>query len=631
MIMKKIGKFVVAFVFCLLAENLVAQQLQWAQQFSGNLPNGASYAQDVVMDINGNAYVVGSFQGTINFGGSSITAGGFRDFFIAKYNTAGVLQFVKKIGAPNGYLFGTGVSLYQDASHNIFLYITGFISSINGALLVVNFNPGDPMNIKNISMADTEGDTFIAKYNISGTCLWANRIANTTSYIYGSGTGPKIVTDNAGNAYSVANSDRVVKYNINGSLLWDKMASVNSGDVNAIAYYYDKIYIGGNSIGNNAQSIAWYNLDGGFLGGTGNTYDVSSIAVDQNTGEICTAGSLQGAGGYYTLAIQKYSVIDNSAPIWSKVFNNNFTGNKMDISFIQDYTHSNDAEVVVAGWFAGTVNFDSNLPLTSSASGTSGDIFVIRLQATDGTGMWVGNNVSNSSGGTSSPIAIASNAWYFYVMGLVESRTINADFEGCGGTAQIVANNASNGYLARYKVVMQKLTLYSLSASNGFLSVTTNQLKGLSIAEWYVDDVLRETTSDAYGSTWDYLAGSCDSDHSFYVIANRVCGTPLITGSGFYIPPCNGGGGGATVTAFPNPASAQLTVQLQPNDRESEKMVTDEFDIKIYNSMQSVVRTGKSVNGKWDGNVEDLPRGLYYLWVTDRNKIHHKSHLQVSN
>ncbi len=286
--MKKTLKFVGVFVFCLLAENLVAQQLQWAKQLSGNLPNGASYAQDVAMDINGNAYVVGSFQGTINFGGTSITAGGFRDFFIAKYNTAGVLQFVKKIGAANGYLFGTGVSLYQDASNNIFLYVTGFISSINGKLLVVNFNP-NPNNgsgIKNISMADTEGDTFVAKYDISGNCLWANRIANTTAYIYGSGTGPKIVTDNTGNSYSIAESDRIVKYNINGSLQYDKMSSINSGDVNTIAYFYDKIYVGGNSIGNNAQSIAWYNLNGDFLGGAGNTYDVSSIAADQNTGEI---------------------------------------------------------------------------------------------------------------------------------------------------------------------------------------------------------------------------------------------------------------------------------------------------------------------------------------------------------
>ncbi len=336
------------------------------------------------------------------------------------------------------------------------------------------------------------------------------------------------------------------------------------------------------------------------------------------------------------MAIEKYSLTNNSAPIWSRSFQNNFQGNQIDISFIQDYQHSLDTEVLVAGWFAGSVNFDYGLSLTSSVSGASADIFVARYRATDGTGLWAANNVSNSAGGSSSPIAVASNAWYFYVMGLIQYRTIYADFGGCGGTSQIIADNASNGYVARYKIILQRLNVYSLTASSGglntgFVSANTTQLKGSSTAQWYIDGLLKETTTDPYAYGWDYLGGKCNINHTFSVTVNRVCGSPLSIGQSYFQPPCSGGGA-LTIAAFPNPAASTFTVQLQSADNfESQSLpVTEDFEVKLFNNLQSPVRIGKSMNGKLEMDVADLPIGIYYLWVYRGNVIL-RSHIQVLN
>ncbi|MBN4066052.1 PKD domain-containing protein, partial [Candidatus Amoebophilus asiaticus] len=140
--------------------------LQWAQQAGDNNSSGGGgyfgdeQGFDVEMDAGSNAYVVGWFSKTAQFGTTFITANGGADkawdIFVAKYNSTGGLDWVNNVGGTgvdNGY----GVTL--DPSDNV---------TITGRTKNGNF------------------DVMLAKYDVNGTMLWQETI-DATGDAYGLG------------------------------------------------------------------------------------------------------------------------------------------------------------------------------------------------------------------------------------------------------------------------------------------------------------------------------------------------------------------------------------------------------------------------------------------------------------
>ena len=64
----------------------------WINTFGGD---GADYGNDVVSDASGNVYVAGAFSGDITISGTPLTGVGYYDMFLAKFNSSGVLQWVR--------------------------------------------------------------------------------------------------------------------------------------------------------------------------------------------------------------------------------------------------------------------------------------------------------------------------------------------------------------------------------------------------------------------------------------------------------------------------------------------------------------------------------------------------------
>lgn len=96
--------------------------ITWSTYVSGT---GNSYGYGVTTDASGNVYLCGAFSGSVTFNtvsGSSInaTATGTMDAFVAKYNSSGVLQWVRAIGAASQTLSARSIAV--DASN---YYITG--------------------------------------------------------------------------------------------------------------------------------------------------------------------------------------------------------------------------------------------------------------------------------------------------------------------------------------------------------------------------------------------------------------------------------------------------------------------------------------------------------------------------
>src|SRR5690606_2576073 len=146
------------------------------------LGSNAAQSSDIVTDVDGNSYVVGSFRNTVSFGAFNLssTSADVNDMFLVKYNAAGTAIWARGGGGvDNDYASGVDV----DAQGNI--YVTGgfqhsaFFSGIN----ISNFNSGI-------------ADVFVAKYNPDGNIQWVNQAGNTYE-----DAPAKIGVDQQGNSY----------------------------------------------------------------------------------------------------------------------------------------------------------------------------------------------------------------------------------------------------------------------------------------------------------------------------------------------------------------------------------------------------------------------------------------------
>ncbi len=95
-------------------------EVQWAKIAGGT---GADQGQGIAVDESGNLYVTGNFSGTFTFGTTTLTSNGDLDIYVAKYNNAGDVQWVKSAGGS-----GTdrGQDIVVDGSSKA--YVTGLFS-----------------------------------------------------------------------------------------------------------------------------------------------------------------------------------------------------------------------------------------------------------------------------------------------------------------------------------------------------------------------------------------------------------------------------------------------------------------------------------------------------------------------
>lgn len=199
-----------------------AGNLLWVRN-GGGKSEDAGYA--VATDISGNSYITGYFSGNATFGNFKVTSAGYSDVFIAKYDAAGNLVWVR-----------TGGGAYQDEAYGICVdasgncYITGYFTgnaSFSGASLA--------------SAGYFDTDALIAKYNPSGVLVWIKRMGGTgndigygitvtnTGQIYVGGVfhGTHSFGDNSLSRVSGSNGF-LAKLDLNGKLSWSRSTNGNN-------------------------------------------------------------------------------------------------------------------------------------------------------------------------------------------------------------------------------------------------------------------------------------------------------------------------------------------------------------------------------------------------------------------
>jgi hypothetical protein len=117
----------------------------------------------IAVDVSGNVFVTGAFEGTVNFGTISVTSAGSSDAFITKYSNSGSVKWVQTV---HGSSSSQGNSIAIDSNENVFL--TGAFGG------TVNFDAVQ-------KSAVGSWDIFVAKYNKFGTFQWS-QIAGGTGF-----------------------------------------------------------------------------------------------------------------------------------------------------------------------------------------------------------------------------------------------------------------------------------------------------------------------------------------------------------------------------------------------------------------------------------------------------------------
>jgi len=166
--------------YCILlcSALLFAPAFLSAQTYWINAAGGPTIDEgmDIALDGAGNSYITGYFTTACNFGSATLLSNGIDDIFLAKLDATGQYQWAVKAGGAGSE---RGLSIATDAVGNS--YITGYFygTATFGSI--------------NITSAGSQ-DIFIAKYDNTGTCLWAKSAGGT-----GSDIGNGIAVDNSGN------------------------------------------------------------------------------------------------------------------------------------------------------------------------------------------------------------------------------------------------------------------------------------------------------------------------------------------------------------------------------------------------------------------------------------------------
>ena len=291
----------------------------------------------IAADANGNLYVMGVYNNTGTIGGvpltrpSSVVSAGNGMYFLAKISTAGNVLWAKNIALTAAE---EGVTLVNDTSYFDEFHPYGGIALDGGGNCYMTglfIDPTITIGTYTLTNNDPSGfttDMFVAKFDPSGTAMWAKKYGsngsdipiapavtkNGNTYLAGSYHGDSSISFGATTLHHAASLGTfIVQLDNSGNAIWatspDSEASITSmatdtpGNVYITgAYYTDSINFGSGELVNYSQNIrhgdvflARYESSGSVAwaadGGGPYSAGSSSVTTDQ-CGNVFIAGNI---------------------------------------------------------------------------------------------------------------------------------------------------------------------------------------------------------------------------------------------------------------------------------------------------------------------------------------------------
>jgi uncharacterized delta-60 repeat protein len=219
--------------------------LAWAKRAGGN-SDDTGFGITTLSD--NSTVVTGFFSDSATFGPGEpnetvLTSAGYEDIFVARYNPDGTLAWAKWAGGASDPYWntecGSGITALSDNS----TVVTGWFYGS------ATFGPGEPNEIILTASNLTFSDFFIARYNPDGTLAWAKRAGGDDWFDQGYGIttlsdNSTVVTGTIGLSATFGSGEPnetvltngqlfIARYNLDGTLAWAKRAG---GDGPACGY-----------------------------------------------------------------------------------------------------------------------------------------------------------------------------------------------------------------------------------------------------------------------------------------------------------------------------------------------------------------------------------------------------------
>ena len=371
----------------------------------------------IAVDLSGNVYTTGFFEGTVDFdpgvGTAELTGTADADIYVQKLDSAGNFVWAKAVG---GLERDQGRGIAVDSSGNV--YTTGFFDG------TVDFDPGvGTFDLISTRVGSFGGDVFVQKLDSAGNFVWAKGMGG--SYVdHGLG----IVVDTSDNVYTTG--------------VFQDMADFDPGPGT-----FNLISEGGNDIFvsklDSAGTFVWAKAMGGIDGDEGD-----GIAVD-SSGNVYSTGFFEGTvdfdPGAGTADLTSAGSLDsfvqklNSAGIfvWAKAMGGTDPQGGSGIAV------DTSGNVYTTGSLEGTADFDPGSGTANLTSAGLNDIFVSKLDSA-GDFVW-----AKAMGGTSFDVGLGiavDGSGGVYTTGFFDGT---ADFDPGAGTANLTSAGSIDIFVSK--------------------------------------------------------------------------------------------------------------------------------------------------------------------------------------
>jgi hypothetical protein len=365
----------------------------WSKLYQG----GSSTTFDVAADAAGNAYAIGVFTGSVDFGGGAVLADGLEDVFVLKLDKTGAFVWLKRFGDAD-YQYGQGIAV--DSAGNVLVagYFAGSVDFGGGAL----------------ASAGSE-DIFVAKLDPTGAHVWSKRFGDASDQ-----NALSLAVDTAGNVVVLGYFNGAIDFGggaltsagledifvaklsaAAGAHQWSKRfgdamkqfgtgIAVDSADNILLAGSFSgSVDLGSGpltSLGSEDVLVAKLDSAGGYVWASrhGDSSEQNGVGVATDSqGNVLITGHFKGQLGFGGPVLSAGAVEDiyiakltgGGAHVWSKDF-----GDAGMQQFGQAVAVDGEDNIVLTGYFSGAVTFGAG----SVTSVDGRDIFAVKLDPAGG-------------------------------------------------------------------------------------------------------------------------------------------------------------------------------------------------------------------------------------------------------